>query len=209
MSIPNFITVLRIILVPAIVYLLITGNVLAAFWLFLLAGVSDGVDGYIAKRFSQRTVLGSYLDPLADKMLLVSIYLALGVRGDLPVWFVILVVSRDLLIVAAVILSWMMDRRVSMRPLLISKVNTAGQIGFAALVMADLGFNLGLDLLRLVCLFAVAALTALSAVAYLKSWLEHMARYEAPLPPMRGKGVQEAGPEGGAQPGADTPVEPR
>lgn len=194
MSIPNFITVLRIVLVPVIVYLMITANMLAAFWLFVLAGLTDGLDGYLAKRFSQHTVLGAYLDPLADKMLLVSIYLVLGVLGDLPIWLVILVVSRDLLIVAAVILSWMLDRRVSMRPLMISKINTALQIVFAAFVMADLGHALDLGDLRRVGLFIVAGLTVASAGAYLSTWLEHMARYEAPLPPIRGQtGVSGGG----------------
>src|ERR1051326_9618384 len=80
---------------------------LAAFLLFLAAGVSDAIDGYLAKRFAMTSDLGAYLDPLADKALIVSIYVTLGVSGEIPVWLVILVVSRDIMIVGAVLLAWL------------------------------------------------------------------------------------------------------
>ena len=86
--------------VPVIFWLLLTGRTQLAFLIFVLAGISDAVDGYLAKRFDWRTELGAYLDPLADKLLIVSIYIALGVRGELPLWLIIMVVSRDILIVA-------------------------------------------------------------------------------------------------------------
>ena len=98
--------------VPVIFWLLLTGQTQAAFLVFVCAGISDAVDGYLAKRFDWRTELGSYLDPLADKLLIVSIYIALGVRGELPLWLVIAVVSRDILIVVAVLLSWLLDQPV-------------------------------------------------------------------------------------------------
>ena len=89
-----------------------------------------------------RTELGSYLDPLADKLLIVSIFIALGVRGELPLWLVIAVVSRDILIVAAVLLAWLLDQRVRIKPLAISKANTLAQIVLAATVLADEAFAL-------------------------------------------------------------------
>ena len=92
--------------------------------MFLIAGVSDGIDGWIARRFDQRSELGAYLDPIADKALLVSIFVTLGLVGVLPVWLVILVVSRDILIVGGVVLSWMLGSAVPIRPLLVSKANT-------------------------------------------------------------------------------------
>ena len=98
--------------VPVIFWLLLTGRTQAAFLIFVCAGISDAVDGYLAKRFDWRTELGAYLDPLADKLLIVSIYIALGVRAELPLWLVIMVVSRDILIVVAVMLSWLMDQPV-------------------------------------------------------------------------------------------------
>src|SRR4026207_1356025 len=104
-----------------------------AFLLFLAAGISDAVDGFLARRFGMKTELGAYLDPLADKVLIVSIYVALGITGIIPLWIVILVVSRDIMIVGAIILSWLIDRPVQIRPHMISKVNTAVQIVFAGL----------------------------------------------------------------------------
>ena len=95
MSIPNLITLGRILLVPIVVWAIWSGAMWAAFVLFLAAGVSDAVDGYLAKRFGMTTVLGAYLDPLADKALIVSIYVTLGIIGKIPGWLVILVVSRD------------------------------------------------------------------------------------------------------------------
>ena len=95
-----------------IFWLLLTGQSKIAFFVFVCAGISDAVDGYLAKRFDWSTELGSYLDPLADKLLIVSIFIALGVRNELPLWLVIAVVSRDILIVAAVLLAWLLDQPV-------------------------------------------------------------------------------------------------
>ena len=95
MSIPNFITLGRVFLVPVVFWLVLSGRIQAAFVLFVVAGISDAVDGFLAKRFGWQTELGSYLDPLADKLLIVSIFIAMGVLGTLPSWLVIAVVSRS------------------------------------------------------------------------------------------------------------------
>ena len=108
LNLPNLITLGRVILVPVVFWLLITGQTEVAFVAFIIAGISDAVDGYLAKTFGWKTELGAYLDPLADKLLIVSIFLALGVDGKLPLWLVIAVVSRDILIVIAVMLSWLL-----------------------------------------------------------------------------------------------------
>ena len=118
--------------VPIIFWLLLTGRTQVAFLIFVCAGISDAIDGYLAKRFDWRTELGAYLDPLADKLLIVSIYIALGVRGELPLWLIIMVVSRDILIVVAVLLSWLMDQPVVIKPLAVSKANTVAQIVLTA-----------------------------------------------------------------------------
>jgi cardiolipin synthase (CMP-forming) len=173
-SLPNIITIIRLLMVPMVVYLIVTGEFLWAFWLFVVAGISDGVDGFIAKRFEAETELGAYLDPVADKALLVSIYLSLGAFGEMPLWLVILVASRDAFILLAVILSWMLSHPVSIQPLMISKANTTGQIVLAAVVLANLGFDLRIDDIRNVLFFVVAALTVLSAAAYLVEWVRHM-----------------------------------
>ena len=158
-NIPNFITLARVLSVPVIFWLLVNGNSRIAFFVFLCAGISDAVDGYLAKRFNWTTELGAYLDPLADKLLIVSIYIALGVSKELPLWLVVAVVSRDILILLAVLLSWLMDQPVRIKPLMVSKINTAAQIVLAATVLADDGFGLGLDTTRLALVWITGALT--------------------------------------------------
>src|SRR5690606_21503574 len=144
---------------------------------FLIAGLSDGVDGFIARQFDQRSELGAYLDPLADKLLLVSVFVVLGLMEELPLWLVVMAVSRDLLIVCAVVLSTVMAHPVEMRPLLVSKANTAVQILLAALVLAELasGGSAGFTRTGLVLLSGI--LTAASTVAYFVLWLRHMGGY--------------------------------
>jgi cardiolipin synthase (CMP-forming) len=147
----------------------------AAFILFVVAGVSDGVDGYIARRFDMRSEFGAYIDPLADKALLVSIYVSLSVVGELPGWLAIVVVSRDAMILSAIVVSRLMERPVAIRPLMISKLNTAAQIAFAALVLGAKAFALDLGPGETAAMLIVAALTIASAGAYLAGWLRHMA----------------------------------
>ena len=150
-------------------------EIAAAFVLFLLAGLSDAADGYLAKRFGWQTELGAYLDPIADKALLVSIYVTLGFANHLPVWLVIAVVSRDILIIGAFILSWILSRPVALSPLLVSKANTLAQLVLASLVLAELGFGLGLEPFVAVFIWVTGALTILSAAVYFWVWLKHMA----------------------------------
>jgi cardiolipin synthase len=179
MNIPNFITLGRIISVPVIFWLLLSGQSKIAFFVFICAGISDAVDGYLAKRYGWGTELGSYLDPLADKLLIVSIFIALGVRNELPLWLVIAVVSRDILIVAAVLLAWLLEQRVHIKPLAVSKANTLAQIVLAATVLADGAFGLGLHTSRVVLVWIAGALTLLSLAAYLRAWFLHMTSYDS------------------------------
>jgi cardiolipin synthase (CMP-forming) len=195
LTIPNFITLGRVFLVPVVFWLLVSGRVQAAFWTFVVAGISDGVDGYLAKRFDWATELGAYLDPLADKLLVVSIFIAMGVLGELPSWLVIAVVSRDVLIVIAIMLTWLFSVPVQIRPFVISKANTCAQLVLASTVLADVGFQLGLGTLRWWLIWVTAFLTLGSLVAYMVAWVQLMS------------GVQQSG-AGSAPPGASGPVEP-
>jgi cardiolipin synthase len=175
LNIPNLITLGRILLVPIVVWAIATpGAMWIAFVLFLAAGVSDAVDGFIAKRFNMTSELGAYLDPLADKALIVSIYLTLGINNLIPRWLVILVVSRDILIVGGIMLSWLMGNPLKIKPLLISKLNTVAQIVFACVVLGSLGFNIQMDMLTVILMGLVAALTLLSVAAYVAEWVRHM-----------------------------------
>lgn len=175
MTIPNLITIARLILVPFVIATIGQGFWTLAFGLFMVAGISDAADGIIARRFHLRSELGAYLDPLADKALLVSIYIALSVVGVLPGWLAIAVVSRDAMIVAAILISRLMDRPVEIRPLFVSKLNTAAQIAFAALVLGAMAAGGVPGALLAFGMGVVATLTALSAAAYLTRWLRHMA----------------------------------
>ncbi|MGL4974433.1 MAG: CDP-alcohol phosphatidyltransferase family protein [Bosea sp. (in: a-proteobacteria)] len=175
MTIPNFITIMRLLLVPLIVVVIVQGLWQWAFAVFVFAGVSDAVDGFIAKRFDMRSELGAYLDPVADKALIVSIYMTLTIIGVIPIWLTILVVSRDIRIVSAIIISWLMDQPVEIAPLLVSKLNTAAQIGFAALLLGARACNYDLGNGLQVAQIIVAALTLASMGAYLAVWLRHMA----------------------------------
>ena len=179
MSIPNIITLGRVILVPVIFWLLVSGQLQMAFILFVVAGISDAVDGFLAKRFGWVTELGAYLDPLADKLLIVSIFVALGVRGSLPSWLVIAVVSRDILIVMGVMLTWLMGNPATIRPLAVSKANTLSQLVLAATVLADEGFGLGLGVVRIVLIWLTAVLTIASLAGYIRAWHRHMGGYES------------------------------
>jgi cardiolipin synthase len=174
-TIPNFITVLRFFLVPAIVFALLTGHMGWAFAGFVVAGVSDGVDGFIARQFDQRSKLGAYLDPIADKLLLVSTFVVLGYMGELPLWLVIAAVSRDALIIGAVLLSTIMGQPVEVRPLFVSKANTAVQIILAGWALAELAQGRTFGPVRQWLVYLSGILTVASAAAYLVGWLKHMA----------------------------------
>ena len=179
MSIPNLITLGRVVLVPIVFWLLLNGQLQLAFLAFVVAGISDGIDGYLAKRFGWETELGAYLDPLADKLLIVCIFIALGVTERLPSWLVIVVVSRDILIVIAVMLAWRLGNPTPMKPLSVSKFNTVAQIVLAATVLANEAFQLKLGgpILALVWLTAITTLASL--IAYFRIWRRHMALFDS------------------------------
>jgi cardiolipin synthase len=139
------------------------------------------VDGFLAKRFGMKTELGAYLDPLADKVLIVSIYVTLGITGVIPLWIVILVVSRDFMIVGAIILSWVVDRPVKIRPHFVSKLNTGVQILFAGLVLAAYGYSFDAEPVLTLVMALVAVLTLLSVGLYLAEWVRHMGSAEAAI----------------------------
>src|SRR3954451_3809341 len=182
LSIPNIITLGRIILVPFIVWAIASNQMEIGFVIFIVAGISDAVDGFLAKRFNMASELGALLDPLADKALLVSIYVALGIWGKVPLWLVILVVSRDIMIVAAVIVSWLFGKPIPMKPLMVSKLNTVAQVAYAALVLAALGFGFQserYDLIQMILMGFVTVFTLVSVSLYLVEWVRHMSTIEA------------------------------
>src|SRR4051812_46958260 len=170
LSIPNLITLARIILVPVVVWAIASGQLRLAFLLFLAAAISDGVDGFLAKRFGMKTELGAYLDPLADKALIVSIYVTLGITGVIPLWIVILVVSRDLMIVGAIILSWLVARPVKVRPHFVRKLNNGGRVLVARMVLAAYGYSVGAEPVFALVMALVVVFSLLSVGLYRAEW---------------------------------------
>ncbi len=168
-TLPNLITVARLCAVPATVWLILHGRLDLGFGLFIGAGISDAVDGWLARIRNARSKLGAILDPLADKALLVSVYITLAAIGVLPDWLAILVVFRDLLIIGGFLMLWVLEAPPHVRPLLVSKLNTALQIGLAALALGLAGFHLAAPVLLEVGIWATAASTLVSGAAYV--WL--------------------------------------
>jgi cardiolipin synthase (CMP-forming) len=177
-SLPNVVTLARLLSVPVIVWLMLAGEMTYAFWLFIAAGASDAIDGYLAKRLNARSEFGAYLDPLADKALLVATFLTLGWLGHLPSWLVIMVVFRDLLIIGGAVVVHALTQAFKSRPMMISKVNTALQILLVIFVLARLGLGFEEVGISRVLFVAVAATTVLSGGAYLIHWARRLARLE-------------------------------
>ncbi len=170
MNIPNMISMARLLSVPVYVWLVISGELEAAFWLFLFAALSDAVDGILAKHFNMETALGAYLDPIADKTLLVSAYIVLGTQDLLPVWIVILVVSRDVLIVGGALVFDKLTGELSMEPLLVSKANTAMQLLLVLAAMLPTVFATPATPVVSLLSFAVLLTTLVSGGAYVYIW---------------------------------------
>ena len=175
-SLPNLITLGRLLLAPLVVLMIESQRFAEAFLIFVVAGISDAVDGFIARQFDLRTELGAYLDPLADKALLVSIYVTLAISDVLPAAIAILVVSRDLMILAAVVVSWLLANPVAIRPVLVSKINTTAQIALAALVLGAKAYGLSPVPGQDIAVWLVAASTLASGGVYISQWLDHMTR---------------------------------
>jgi len=181
LNLPNLISLARLLLVPAEIWLILVGRYGLAFWILVGAGISDALDGFIAKRFDRRTRLGALLDPFADKAMLVSVYITLGVIQQLEAWLVILVVVRDVLIVGGFLLIHAFVVSKHYDPLYISKINTGAQIILIGFVLARLGLDAGPGLLDLVLSLTVAATTIVSGLSYLVRWTRILARWEQAL----------------------------
>ena len=177
---PNCISLLRIFAVPLTVYLLLSQQMTAAFWLIIVAGVSDGLDGYLAKRLNAVTLIGTYLDPLADKTMLIAVCLCLAHLGYLPCWIIALAILRDLLILGGVFLSNVLELELSVDPILISKLNTVLQIIMVAFALGREA--MGWDLLQVMSalVYLVAVTTIVSGTLYLARWTGALTSGENP-----------------------------
>lgn len=175
MTIPNLITVFRIGMVPVVILMILGEDWCWAFALFVIAGISDGLDGFVARQFDMASRIGAVLDPLADKVLIAAIYTTLAIVGAIPAWLAIIVVSRDVMIALAFVLSWAIARPITERTRPLSKLTTAFQIVLAGLVLGTLAFGLELGILGCLLAILVVGFTTLTAAMYLSLWQRHMA----------------------------------
>lgn len=169
-QIPNIISVIRILLVAPVVYGLLNHQYELAWWLFIIAGISDGVDGFLARHFGWQTELGATLDPIGDKLLMVFSYLALGWLAQLPVWLVALVIARDVIIVMGTLIYRLLTGDKAIEPLYISKVNTVMQILLVVVVIYSLAFQVLPAWLAQSLIYLVAVTTIISGVSYVYVW---------------------------------------
>ena len=165
MNLPNMITFGRLCAVPLALWLALRHQFGWTAAVFAAAGVSDGVDGYLARRRGG-TALGAALDPLADKALLVGMFVTLGAMGVLPDWLAILVVFRDLVILGGVAVLWGMGHRIRIRPLFVSKLNTALQIVLVGVALLLAALRVEAPVLLEILVWTVAATTLGSGAAY-------------------------------------------
>jgi cardiolipin synthase len=168
--IPNLITVLRVVAAPLLILLLKYGNYELALLLFLIAGISDGLDGYIAKKFNVQSQFGAMLDPVADKILLVSCFVMLTLLGHLPFWLLVIVSFRDVLIVGGYLVLVMLKVTVQMAPSIVSKLNTVCQICLVGLVLAELAGWVALGSVVDLLVVVVAVTTLISGIHYVWIW---------------------------------------
>lgn len=176
-DIPNLISVLRIFLSVPVVWMLLEQRFDIALILFAIAGISDGLDGFLAKHYGWQSRLGGLLDPMADKILLVSSYVSLALLGLIPVWLMLLVILRDLVIVTGALVYNFRIRELEAEPSLMSKFNTLAQILLVLAVVLDRGL-IGLPpTLVLGLIWLVAFTTVFSGVNYVWVWSHRAADY--------------------------------
>ncbi|MBV9201849.1 MAG: CDP-alcohol phosphatidyltransferase family protein [Alphaproteobacteria bacterium] len=182
LNLPNLISLGRLLLVPLAISLILDGRYWGAFWVFVVAGISDALDGFIAKHFDRRTRLGALLDPLADKVLLVSVYVTLGIAGQIWAWLVVLVVFRDVMIIGGFLLiQALAELPKPTHPLFISKVNTGVQVAMVGYVLARRGLGAEAGFLDFLLGIGVAVTTVGSGLTYLVRWARILARSEQAL----------------------------
>lgn len=159
MNIPNLLTISRILLVPVFIIFIINNEFDKALLIFIIAGLTDSIDGLIARLFNQKTQLGAYLDPAADKLLLTSAYITLAIKNILPNWLSVIVVSRDVIILLGIVVLVLMNKEVKIKPSIISKITTALQILTVIFVILTAGAPSAviLPLIVLTTVFTIAS----------------------------------------------------
>jgi len=169
MTIPNLITSIRIILTPIFVIYLINDRFLSALIVFVIAGLSDGADGFIARLFNQKSRLGAFLDPLADKILLISAFVVLSATDLVPSWLTVVVISRDILILLGVLILYLNRTGLAIKPSILSKLTTCLQLGTVFVVLSKNHFPIFLNISDYL-FWATGLLTVSSGLHYMRYW---------------------------------------
>lgn len=172
--IPNVISAIRIALVLPILLMIKNGNFDFAIGLFLLAGLSDIIDGYLAKQFNWHTRLGALLDPVADKLLVASLFIILAYSEHIPLWLAIAVILRDVIIILGAIAYNFLVGPVQGEPTRVSKINTALQLLFLLFALSRAGFGWPNDVLLTIMSVVVLATVIISGIDYIWSWSRRM-----------------------------------
>ncbi|MDR2861362.1 MAG: CDP-alcohol phosphatidyltransferase family protein [Syntrophobacterales bacterium] len=183
MNLPNAITLIRILLVPLMVIFLINGDYPEALIIFFICGITDALDGFLARVLHQKTSLGAYLDPIADKALLVTCFLTLAIERAIPGWLAVIVISRDVIILSGICILFMMSIPFSIKPIMISKITTGLQILVILLVLFLKSMPFELDHTWLFTAYLLtASVTIISGFKYIAIGLKHytMAQRDAP-----------------------------
>mgnify|MGYP003961004535 CR=1 FL=1 len=170
---PNILTIIRILITPLFVILLLRNEREFALLTFTVAAISDGLDGFIARVFNQRTELGAYLDPIADKLLMTAAFVSLGVLKIIPSWLTVIVISRDVLIVLGLALFTMTEIKVEIKPSIISKNTTVAQLSTIIWVLLDLEFAI-VDTVSISFYWITACLTITSGLHYMYTGINRL-----------------------------------
>ena len=169
MTIPNLISIFRIILVPVFLVFIINNHFLAGLMVFVLAGLSDAADGMVARLFNQKSRLGSYLDPLADKCLLVAAFICLAAMYIIPLWLTVIVITRDILILLGASMLFLKNGAYTVKPSVWGKATTFFQLATVFLVLVEKHFHLFSQYVYIVY-GVTGTLTVISGLLYIRSW---------------------------------------
>ncbi|MBN2282929.1 MAG: CDP-alcohol phosphatidyltransferase family protein [Deltaproteobacteria bacterium] len=177
MNIPNILTVIRIILVPVFVIFLIRGSFLSALVVFVVAGITDALDGFLARVLNQQTVLGAYLDPIADKALVATSFVSLSIMGFIPGWLAVIVISRDSIILLGILLFFILSVSFEMKPAFVSKLTTVFQILTVVFVLLFQCFpRYAWDNVLGTLIWSTAVVTVISGLYYIRVWFLYAGR---------------------------------
>ena len=173
LTVPNLITTIRIILAPIFIIYLLNRQVTSALIVFVVCSASDGVDGLLARFLNQKSRLGTFLDPLADKLLLISAYVALSVTGFLPAWLTVAVIARDVMILLGVLVIALNGMDFRIQPSVISKINTCLQFITVILVLSRECWVFP-PTIYLAAYYLTAIFTVASGLHYMQFWFRVM-----------------------------------